>query len=101
MITSHGFRDLRVYQLAFKLAMGSSLKQNTFQSRKNIPSRIKFDAPQGVLRQILARGIERSFTLKCLSVRWQMPMVRQPKLKYGWTLLRIAVTCRNNGRVSS
>ena len=101
MITSHGFRDLRVYQLAFKLAMEIFIEQNTFLSRKNIPSQIKFDVLQGVLQQILARDIERSFTLRCLSARWQMPMARQPRLKYGCTLLRVAVTCRNNGRVSS
>lgn len=66
MITSQGFRDLKVYQLAFKLATKSSMTRSIFLSRKDIPSPIKFVARQEALQRTSVRDTARSVILKCL-----------------------------------
>lgn len=67
MITSQGFRDLKVYQLAFKLAT------EIFNDSKHFPveeryslTEIKFVARQEALQRTSVRDTARSVILKCL-----------------------------------
>jgi hypothetical protein len=83
MTTSHGFRDLRVYQLAFTLATEIFKESNTFHLRKDIPLLIKFDAHREVSPLISVKAIARSVTRKCLLTRWRTLMEKPPRLRYG------------------
>lgn len=65
MVTSHGFRDLKVYRLAFELAMQIFEESKHFPQRKFIPSLIRFAAPLGVSQLTSARVTEKSVTPKC------------------------------------
>jgi hypothetical protein len=83
---SRGFRDLKVYQLAFNLAM------EVYFESKHFPAEEKYSLTDQIRRAsrsvpgILAKGIAKSGTQKCLSVRWLIRTERQPKPKYGWIL---------------
>ena len=94
MTTSHGFRDLRVYQLAFTLATEIFKESNTFHLRKDIPLLIKFDAHREVSPLISVKAIAKSVTRNCSLIRWRMRMEKPLKLRFGLILLRAAVICR-------
>ena len=83
MSSSQGFRDLKVYQMAFDLAM------EIFEESKKFPIEEKYSltdqirrASRSVLRT-LPRAIERSSIRKCSSAKWLMQMARRLRRRSG------------------
>jgi hypothetical protein len=82
MPTSQGFRGLRVYQLAFKLAMEIYNESKHFPPEEKY-SLIKFVVLLEVWQRTLGRDIGGSSIQRCLLARCQMPMARQQKPRSG------------------
>ena len=80
MPTSQGFRGLRVYQLAFKLAMEIYHESKKFpRARNNIPSPIKSAALREAWPVILVRVTGENFIRRCSSAKCQKQTVKEQK----------------------
>jgi four helix bundle protein len=83
MPTSQGFRGLRVYQLAFRLAM------EIYNESKHFPAEEKYSLTDQIRRASrsvatnIGEGYRRSSIQRCLLARCQMPMARQQKRRSG------------------
>jgi hypothetical protein len=80
-----GHRDLKVYQLAYTLAM------KIFNASKSFPreekySLTKFADHQEASRQMSPKVFANANTQKCLSANLRTRTGKPPRLKSGWTL---------------
>ena len=81
-----GHRDLKVYQLAYKLAM------EIFQGSKVFPKEEKYSLTDQIRRssRSVAANIAEAFASvniqKCSSINSPMQTVKRQKLKCGWIL---------------
>ena len=79
-----GFRDLKVYQLAFELAM------EIFRESKSFPREEKYSLTDQIRRSSrsvaanIAEGYRKKRYLKMFVNKMAAPMAKQRKLKYGW-----------------
>jgi len=83
MPTSQGFRDLKVYRLAFKLAM------EIFHESKHFPREEKFSLTDQIRRASrsvasnIGEGYRKKRYPKMFVAKWPMRMVKRPKHKCG------------------
>lgn len=91
-------RDLKVYQLAYKLAMEIFHDSKAFpkEERYSLTDQIRRSSRVALL-QILQRLFENANIPTCLSVNYLTRMPRQLKHKSGWISPRIVVTYQKNG----
>lgn len=78
-----GHRDLKVYQLAYKLAMDIFIESKAFPKDERYSLPIKSAAPHAVSLQISHKVFVNANTQRCSSANWQMQTAKQLKLKSG------------------
>jgi hypothetical protein len=92
---SVGFKDLRVFQFAYRLAM------RIFQESKRFPpARTRSVAHPGALPGISPRDIGNGNIPMPSSANWLTPTARRRKRKCGSTTRRIADTGRRSWRAN-
>ena len=99
-----GFRDLKVYQLAYKLAM------EIFHETKKFPKDERYSLTDQIRRSTrsVAANIAEGFRKRqypkmfaSLLANWPTQTANQPRLKSGWILPAIVVISRRTGTQNS
>jgi hypothetical protein len=92
---SHSFagpRDLKAYQLAYKLAMDIFKTSRTFpeDERYSLTSQVRRSSRSVAAN--LAEGYRKRQCPTCSSVKWLIAMLKQPRPRSGWTSHATAAT---------
>src|SRR5438552_16741911 len=93
-----GFRDLKVFQLAYRLAM------EIFHESKSCPPEEKYSLTDQIRRSSrsvaskLQQVIERNVTPRCSSVRWLMLTEKLRKLRCGLISPATVAICQKNAK---
>src|SRR5436309_10062941 len=93
---AQGYRALKVYQLAYTLAMEIFKESRAFPQDERYSLTAKSAVPRGVWQGILRKAIASASIRTCSSASWLTPMLKQPKPRCGSISPAIVLTFRLN-----